>query len=347
MSNNQTLEVLAAEQLLRTEQAQLVQEVSHEVRKAPARLKDSLAAAPAKVTQDAATAPANPELPPPWATYNPTGGKSQVSLMAIIQYVYTLQLQNSSRLRATWWKQSFESMTMQVKFAPIIGQAIINAANDEANALYAQAAQSEGDGRTQFIAFSGALLGGALMEYRQPTEGATNSIKSGITAEGEGGEELNSEITKKATNALGVDTKALNEAAEEEVNNGESKSWGGRAKRIGRLLVSKYETLNGKVVPWLTKSMNMAQAGQQLSNGINGWFIDAPHQREQAYYKGQEGQQQALSKEGEAFQQYWNQSNGRETELGQGAQQFIDSLVNSWQSMSNRITDANARLFSA
>lgn len=278
-----------------------------------------------------------------WAGFQKTD-EDTPGLIAIIGKVLALQARTNSTFWSTLWKQASESMMMEVKFAPIIGAAIKAQYTAQAAETQARADQSLADGTTNFFMFVGSIGMGFALSGEEPPEPSSNDPASEYGDEGVGANEQNNIEDGMGENELDNAENTNNNEMDKTTNNEES-SFSRRAKKVGKWMWGKAGKVKTKLTATFGKGMLAAQLTGQLSQGITGWFIDAPSQAKQAVQQGIQGQQAALSKESEQYAQFYGQSFSRSEDLRQGSGQNIDYAMNILKSAADSITQTVTSMF--
>ena len=301
---------------------------------------------------------AKPQIPTPKAKFaglkgddvdesgEPQNGKT-LGLIAIIGEVMALQAKSNSNFWSTLWKQAFQSMTMEVKFAPIIGDAIKSAYTAQSEATQADANMSKEDGIISLVMFGGSMLMAGVSEFSSEAE-ADNDLKTEdeTALENGGGEGTDPEG--------GIEMDSLNEEeqsaqqTENDVNrtvNREESSWKSRAKRYLKFVKDVGGRSQTKLGNILGKGMQYAMGADMLSRGITGYFVDSKYKSQMAAKQGEEGQAQALSKEAEQYAQFYGQSFSRSDSMAQGTQQNLDYAMNILKSAADTITQTVTSMF--
>lgn len=268
------------------------------------------------------------------ASGNEDEGNETLGLIAIIGEVMALQAKSNSNFWSTMWKQTSESMQMEVKFAPIIGQAITNAYTAQSLATTAQATQSHEDGLINLVMFGGAILMAGVMEFKG---GGSNEEKL---------PDQNETIAINETDnaELGDQNLEGDNNARRLVNNQEP-AWKTRGKRILSFLKDIGKSGQKRMIGIFGKAMQSAMAFEMATKGITGYWVDSKYQGEQAKQQALEGQAQALSKESEQYSQFYGQSFSRSDQMTNAGQQNIDYAMNILKSAADTITGTVTAMF--
>lgn len=280
-----------------------------------------------------------PILPPTDDNPFGEGGANEIGLISIIGTVMALQAKTNSNFWNTLWKQASQSMMMQVKFAPIIGEAIAKAYDAQAAATTQQAAKSRTDGLSNLLGtFGGSLVMGGIFQYKELSEaaGALETVETTAPTVAkdvvkpavlDGEEAVNPLVTKE-------------EIAETVNGNGES-LMDGLMRRWDSLDLKKGIKILGD---GLKKGMESAMLAGAAGQGMSG-LLGSQYETEMAKQQRLEGQDQATSKEAEQYSQFYNQAFSRSEDLRQGGQQNIDYAMNILKSAADTITQTVTSMF--
>jgi hypothetical protein len=290
----------------------------------------------AGVTSSAA---GKPQLPPPGLNWNALQGVGapEQGLIAIIGSVLCLQAKTNSNFWSTLWKQASQSMMMEVKFAPIIGDAINAAYQAQAAATQSQAEQSRTDGIISLCMFGGSMVMAAYMEGTDE-ENPLNQDDESIADVNKTAQANNAPANNLETAQNNVNNEAT------QADNKASEAWEQRAKRYWNKFKQGMSRGQKRVTSYLGNAMKMTMMFSMLNDGVTK-LNDAKYQAQQASYQSQEGGCQALSKESEQYAQFYGQDFSREEDLRQGNQQNIDYAMNILKSAADSITQTITAMF--
>lgn len=283
-----------------------------------------------------------PSLPGPSRNWGEGPNDQQTGLIAIIGAVMALQARTQSRFWSTMFNTSFKSMMMQVKFAPIIAQAIKQSAEDNANATKAEATKELWTGITSLGMFALTVGAAGFMDMPDDTPKETNTNVPS--------EKMNTETEEKSEDeALGAKAKPTDQQeqltkTEQEVSKSINNSgkFADRAKRMFEMIKKSGSTQ--KMGKFLAKVAHFSNVTQMMSAGTTqmiGWSYDT----KKAAFQKSAGIQDALSKECEQYAQFYGTANSRETDLGSQAGQNIDYIMNILKSASDTITQTVTSMF--
>ncbi len=312
-------------------------------------------------------AAAKPQLPNPQSNWNGCQDldDSQMSLIAIIGAVLCIQAKANSRFWSSQWKEATSCMMAQVKFAPLIGDAIKGAYTAQSNATLEQAAMSKTDGIINLCMFGGAVALSGFSEFTgSEEENPLNADKNDISfakqpnvaeeetsnlaneskalnqednVEGEGENQA-----KNANQSAGKVNEELAEKADKEAQEGgyfegrADKDWQGFKRGMG--IVGK------RANKWMNEAFQKAQGMQLMSAGVTG-LNDSKYQTNMAAYQKQEGGDKAIESEGNSYQQFYSQAFSRAEDLRQSAGQNLEYALQILKSASDSITQVVSRMF--
>lgn len=260
-------------------------------------------------------------------------GSDNLGLIAIIGEVMALQAKSNSNFWSTMWKQTSESMQMEVKFAPVIGQAVRNAYTAQSLATTAQATESHADGLINLVMFGGAMVMATVMEFKG---NGPNEEKLP--------DQPNTNVQNETDNADNNELGEENQDARRLVNNQES-NWKTRGKGILKWLKGVGEAGQKRIIGIFGKGMQSAMAFETLTKGVTGYWVDSKYKAVQAKEQALEGQAQALSKESEQYSQFYGQSFSRSDQMTNAGQQNIDYAMNILKSAADTITGTVTAMF--
>lgn len=276
-----------------------------------------------------------PQLPYPENEWNAfqDGDDDQPGLISIIGTVLALQAKTNSNFWSTMWKQASMSMMTQVKFAPIIAEAIIDQYDAQSNATDAQASQAMFSGITNLGAFVMTL--GLAYNIPDAVDTPTNPEGPPVEAQTEG--------PAPDESAPGTEDAALEEQADGITNKTDptgsqrldaTKDEAGAVMKRGGTWMGKYTQ----------KFLQVVQGTAMMSQASTG-FSDSHYQGVQAAQQKIEGQAAAVSKESEQYAQFFGQDFSRDEDLRQGSGQNIDYAMNILQQAANTITQTVTSMF--
>lgn len=300
-----------------------------------------------------------PLLPEPTTAFSGLGDKrdsaqdyAMTSTIAIIGEVLILLAKTNSNFWSTMWKQSSESMMAQIQMAPVIADAVESAYKEQSEATKTNASQAMTTAIINFGAFAGTAVMGTMMTMKMPKEGLEEAAVGAKEEALEGaagaatpsdaellGEEGAAGAPRPSAEALGNQQQLANSTPK--LN---WKSPVQAAKRFFKNHGGAFSRGSNTVAKWLQNSgqaatiVGMASQGSEAVNTNINQGIVANHQ-------AAEGQQQALSKQGEQVAQFFGQSFGRSEDVRQGAQQAIDYAMNILKSAADGMTQAVASMF--
>lgn len=303
-----------------------------------------------KGKEEATTTSLKAQLPAPTKGFSGlTGddGETQgqtMGLLAIIGEVMALQAKSNSNFWKTQWQQASQSMMMQVKFAPIIGNAVKAQYQAQADATKAQADESKWNG----IIFAGSFVmcvGGAGIAVGKEAMDATNSVAEDElgNAENEGeaaagaGDLNNAGDDLEAENA---DNQVQQGQVEEQVNNENASRW----KNTLKWLKDGASKGGKRFSEWMGKSVQGAQLAQMQAQASTN-LVSNKYQNIQAQQQGIQGQQASLDKMSEQYAQFYGQNFSRNEDLRNSAQQNIDTAMNTLSQAANAITSTVTQMF--
>lgn len=271
-----------------------------------------------------------------------------LGLIAIIGEVMALQAKSNSNFWSTLWNQASEGMNLEVKFAPIIGNAINSSYMAQSAATQAQADMAKEDGLINLFMFGGAMFMGAVSEVTSEADDAADPKNPNTLAKLGDDDDENERLSSDSSGNPAEQTVRQEEQTENDVTetiNKENKSWKGRATRTGKIV----KDVGGKAYKRLGnifgKGMQYSMSMDALNRGITGYFVDSKYQNLKAVNEAYEGQAQALSKESEQYAQFYGQSFSRSEDLRNGAQQNIDYVMNILKSAADTISQTVTSMF--
>lgn len=276
-----------------------------------------------------------PQLPSPESEWNAfqDGDNDQPGLIAIIGKVLALQAKTNSNFWSTMWKQASTSMMTQVKFAPIIGEAIVDQYNAQSAATDAQSSQAMFSGITNLSTFVITL--GVAYKIPDAVDTPTNPEGPPVEAKTEG-------LTPSEPEPDTPEA-ALNQQTDEIINKNKltgSERFEAFTEEAGKVM-TRGGAWMGKYVP---KFMQAVQGTAIMSQASTG-FSDSHYQGLQAAQQKIEGQAAAVSKESEQYAQFFGQDFSRDEDLRQGSGQNIDYAMNILQQAANTITQTVTSMF--
>ncbi|MFC2049477.1 hypothetical protein ACFLR2_02240 [Chlamydiota bacterium] len=262
--------------------------------------------------------------------------QQQTGLIAIIGEVLALQAKTNSNFWSTLWKQASQSMEMQVKFAPIVGDAIRSQYNAQSQATLAQSNQSYTDAFISFGMFAAAMGTAAFQEFTDPAEEIPNDPATENTDETANAETDADANSPQATEETTQQTdKVLND--EQEVNTS-------RLRKAWNKISSKLSLGQKRLTGFLGKGMQATQAFGMLSSASTS-MNDSKYQNQQAAFQSLEGQAAATSQEAQMYSQFYGQDFTRMEDLRQGSSQNLDYAMNMLQQAANSITQTVTSMF--
>ncbi|MCC5832229.1 MAG: hypothetical protein JJU12_04210 [Chlamydiales bacterium] len=280
-----------------------------------------------------------------------------LGLIAIIGEVMALQAKTNSNFWSTLWKQSSESMQMEVEFAPIIGDAIKDTYNAMADATKTDADCEFANGWTNLSTFAGGAIAGGISEYKENSaledsdintknetdtdDALKNAPKSSISELDQEREVEMEEIVNQPEKQN--ERNLVNER--ERAKSIEKPSWSKRPKTFFNVGGKKVQNRQKMIGGWWEKSSKQIQTMSVLSQGVNSLTVQAPKKTQKAMYERQQGQAQALNKEAEQYAQFYGQSFSRSDTMAQGTQQNIDYAMNILKSAADTITQTVTSMF--
>lgn len=277
-----------------------------------------------------------PALPDPEIDWNALQGVGHgPGLISIIGAVLCLQAKSNSNFWSTLWKQASQSMMMEVKFAPIIGNAIKSQYDAQSAATQSQSDQAKNEGGISLAMFGVGCAMAAYSEFKDP-ENPLNQDEDSITSKDE-------TMTPK-TDAEATATERTNQQTDKLVSEND-KSWADRAKRVGKWILDKGKAGQKRFSNLLTKGSQQIMMMQMLSDGTTKFFVTSKYQAQQALYQSQEGGSAAVSKEAEQYSQFYGQDFSRSEDLRQGSQQLLDYGMNILKSTADSITQTSTSMF--
>jgi hypothetical protein len=285
--------------------------------------------------------PILPQPPMTWKALQDADTRDP-GLISIIGAVLCLQAKSNSNFWSNLWKQASASMLMEVKFAPIIGEAIVSAYQSQSLATKAQSDQARADGILNLSMFGISMVSGLLMELREPSIESPNDPTKGF--KNETNEKELPKTTPSSLSTLEREETELDSQTDKIINDTE-KSYKNRAMKTLSHHSGKLDKVKNFLSGWLTQGSKTAQTFGMLSQGIQGFFIDSKYTADQAAFQAQEGQAQAVSKEAEQYAQYYGQDFSRSEDLRQGSSQNIDYAMNILQQAANSITQTVTSMF--
>lgn len=299
-----------------------------------------------------------PQLPSPKNNWNGwlNEDADQPGLISILGTVLALQAKTNSNFWSTLWQQASQSMMMEVKFAPIIGNAINGAYQAQSAATANQADQSWQEGVSSMITFALSVGVSTYADVKDP-ENPLNQDKDDIDNVDETAKNPSANTPSSLANDEDIEMDDLDEeskTAQQQNANTQQKAeadetreekFSERGKRYLNNTKSAWELGQKRFVSILGRGMQTAQMFMMASDGITKFFITSPHQAKQALYQSQEGGLQAISKEAEQYAQFYGQDFSREEDLRQGAGQNIDYGMNILKSSADNITQTVNSMF--
>jgi len=282
-------------------------------------------------------APSKPQLPYPRFSWNGFQGTdaNQPGLISIIGTVMALQAKTNSNFWSSLWKQASQSMMMEVKFAPIIGDAIRSQYEAEAAATRSQAEQAKQEGIASIMAFSGGVLMAGYMEYND--EASPGKSGDEVEQENETKQPGSSQTNQTQTSKTDADI--------DKMINKQEETWQERAKRVGGKIKSGLTKGQKRFSSLIGKALQTTTMANMLSDGITKVGITSKYQAQQAMYQAEQGACQALSQEAQQYSQFYGQDFSREEDLRQGVSQNIDYAMNILKSAADSITQTITSLF--
>ncbi len=274
-----------------------------------------------------------------------------------------LQAKTNSNFWSTLWKQASQSMMLEVKFAPIMGQAIRLAYTAQAAATQSQADKFEKLAIINFSMFGVAMVTAAITPDKTLPGEKTAEQDAAGTLDETNLDDKNMEMqqpkttqnidddsdveeTADASGKVKAEEIEDNAAAKKVVANKTKKGFGKKAKGLPTYV-------GGKVKKGLTWGRDKLNQGLQASMGfaaLSGGFTGLQEKRydtKPAEQQGIEGQEQALNKESESYSGFYAKAFSRSNDLGQGCQQNIDYAMSILKSAVDAITQAIAAMFRA
>lgn len=275
-----------------------------------------------------------------------------MGLIAIIGEVMAMQAKTNSNSWKTFFDQSFQSMMQSVKMAPVIGNAIKNSFDAQANSKLAQASMSETEAIISLSSFALTIGGTAFAEFKEAKTAGDEIKNDGIAAKDETVAATNDTVTRTTSDAennrsMSADASPggtnMQNTTKEELLKAEEALGNKRTSRLKAIMENskKAQTKLGtffRNASGIAQTMTMANQGALAINNSQG-------QTKQAYYSKEEGKAQAFSKQAESYQQFYNQSVSRTDALTQGSQQNVDYAMNILKSAADTITQTTTAMF--
>lgn len=281
-----------------------------------------------------------------------------ISLIALIATVMSLQAKVNSNYWSTLWKQSAASMMASVQLAKPIGDAIRGAGNAQADATQ-QEAELANKNMMLCIIFSGlgTLMGGGLgvtsiaeeaeeevgssylKEAVEDAAAPRNSVVSDEEAfsDEEEGMEMES-LAERPQEDLAPNVAERTEDLAPKVNI--SPRWKDQSP-VAVSTVSKNVKRVAKVLEKITSTM----MGLSMIKAIGENAYSSQYKAIESTDQAEQGQQQAMSKEEESFQQFDNQDCSRSTELGSGMEDSIRKGLQTILDAASGLTQAVCAMF--
>ena len=302
------------------------------------------------------TTGAKPRLPTPGFNWKAFEGseENQPGLIAIMGAVLALQAKTNSTFWSLVWNQATTSMMTQVKFAPIIGDAIKAQYNAQSLATQAQADQSWWDGAINLGGFAMAMVGGFISQWKaedpiDEIDDAKPKIVQDEIDDPLGNSPETEQLQEVNENNEPIDENGdvIEENQEQNIDKNIQKTDSNleRAKQTLAKVGSGAKKTMKFLTGFLGKGMQHAMGMQMLTQGITGFFIDSKYQSKISIFQGEQGQADALSQEAQSYAQFYGQDYQRMEELRQGSGQQIDSAMNILQQAANTITQTVTSMF--
>lgn len=282
------------------------------------------------------------DLPYPGTKWNGMQDEDDSHLIALIGKVLSEQAKTNSNFWSIVWKQASQSMMLEVKFAPVIGDAIKASYTAQSEATSAEASMSYWDGFINITSFAGAVGLGAFEETMEAFKEGKNTVS-----------EIDDETDEDATKSNGIDgeakkdveaNKTLNDDSNKMLDK-EAKAYKQRAKSGGNQAWSKYKKFQKYLSGFLMKANNKAILMQGFSAGTSG-LMKSQYQSQISIYQMQQGTEDAIQKQVMQYTQFYGEAFKREEDLRQGAQQQgIDNAMNILKTEVDTITQAVTAMF--
>jgi hypothetical protein len=261
---------------------------------------------------------------------NEGGNKGkQMGLISIIGAVLCLQAKMNSNFWSTAWKQASESMMMQVKFAPVIGDAIKGSYDAQSQATRAQADQSLWEGVINIGMFVATMGVASYMELKEPTETIPKDPAKVLQ---EAGEPLGNAAANDAEN---LELEQLGQQQQDGL---------GKAGKIADAVKNKGNEGQKRFTSLMAQAAQQAQVFSFAEKGASALNANK-YQTLQADAQGREGQLQALSNMAEQYAQFYGQDFSRTEDLRQGAGQEIGNILRMLNDAANMITQTTNSMF--
>lgn len=280
-------------------------------------------------------AKSKPQLPSPTKNWSglTNGEENEPGLIAIMGQVLALQAKTNSNFWSTLWKQASQSMELEVKFAPVIGNAMRSQFGAEATATRIQAEQSKQEGMINISTFCMGVAMAGYMEYKDPNEPTSEDDDK----------EFGLEKKAPAKNIASETDKSISNI-DKEIDD-ETTSSRQRFKKGWNKVKTGMTKGQKRFTGFLLKSAQTSTMMSSASQGFTSYFVSAPLQNKKAIYEGLQGQYAAVSKEAEQYAQFYGQSFSRTEDLRQGSSQNIDYAMNILKSAADALTQTVTSMF--
>jgi len=286
-----------------------------------------------KMSQETSNAQQKPALSAPSSSFTGTIPQEQESLIAIISLVLVLQAKVSSNNWSTFWKSTTQSMQSEVKFAPIIGKAIEDAANAQSAATQATATQSYITGAISLVAFTGAVVMGGM---------AYGTEEKGVDDAAALPKQQPSDL-ESLDNSEELDNLEENDPLKENAKNEIDKENDNFFSKMKKTLTPTKDGLIkfNKVYGHIANASNLAQILSHVGEGFTTGHFQSVAATQQAL----QGGFQALSQESQQYAQFYGKAFGLNQSLADTANRGVQSAMDIYKSAVDQITNTVTSMF--
>ncbi len=254
------------------------------------------------------------------------GAYESRNLISIIGEVMTLQAKSNSNFWSTLWKQASQSMQMEVKFAPIIGQAVNDSYQAQSKATLADAHMSSDQGWIALGMFGTSVVAGGVTAYGADVEADPDVV-------------ARDEAVKPFMDG-GMDR----DEADAALSN-QDPSWKDRGMRTTGWFNAQREKVIAKFSKGFNTTYTTSQIAGQLGNSLQGLFVDSHFKAIMAHHQAEQGQAQAIDKQAEQYAQFFGQAFNRSDQMASGTQQNLDYAMNILKSTADSLTQTVNGMF--
>lgn len=296
------------------------------------------------------------------------------SIVVLLGNVMGILAKATSNYSSLMWNEASKGMNFAVNFAPLIAQAIVTSFNSQANQSDAESVMARNNAIVAGVSFGIAVGWGAVDAFKElnsetntveaqnrttnpenapVNNNAENDIEDDEVEEESDIEDAEDDVANNdnrpenaQNNGMEVEEQHDEEHEIEDIEetenraarrNDDTQGPGTAAKNKASSLVSGLKFWGKVAAKGLAKSSEKAMLVQmQMQMGTN--TNECVQKSKIANIQRTTGAAESASKEMEQFSQYWNQLFGRADGQTNSTQQFIDTLANTIQKMSDSVT---------